>query len=703
MSPHVITEDILEPEAMNADNIAGDTIPLSETWYEANQRYLAAALSALRARLEAALHTPSSPTAETTSAQAEEALLDPAAWSFSQPPALEQLCSAFELSAFERGILLLAAGAEMDSRLAALFASADSSRRPLPTLSLALTLLPAAHWSALSPSRALRRWQLIHLLPADTLIASAFRPDERILHFLAGVSGVDERLHHLLRPIATPDSVPLSYTDIAARVVAVWTHAARYQASSSGAPQLPLIELCGPIPEANRAVAAAAADALNLRLYALSPSYLASTSGNETGLLMRLLEREAILSGLALLLESDVLPAAAEAPSGAAIESLLESLTAPLFLSARQPHPTLTRSRAVFYTTSPTRAEQTTLWRSALKSAPAGPQTGSQEISAAIDTLVGQFNLAPTAIRSAAEHAYAAFPHSAPSPVSLATSLWDACRIEARPRLEGLAQRIEPAATWDDLVLPARERDQLQHLALHVRHRTRVYDDWGFAGRSARGLGISALFAGPSGTGKTTAAEVLALELRLDLVRIDLSQVISKYIGETEKNLGRIFDAAEQGAVVLLFDEADALFGKRTEIKDSHDRYANIEVSYLLQRMEAYRGLAILTTNRRSALDQAFLRRLRFVVEFPFPDAAQRAEIWRRVFPARTPLKDLNFEKLARLRVAGGNIHNIAMAAAFLAADAAEPVRMEHLLSAARTEFAKLEIPLNDTEVAGWI
>src|SRR5918995_3901284 len=173
-----------------------------------------------------------------------------------------------------------------------------------------------------------------------------------------------------------------------------------------------------------------------------------------------------------------------------------------------------------------------------------------------------------------------------------------------------------------------------------VGRRARAYGDWGFAAKGERGLGISALFAGPSGTGKTMAAEVLAAELRLDLYRVDLSQVVSKYIGETEKNLGKLFAAAEGGGVILLFDEADALFGKRSEVRDSHDRYANIEVSYLLQRMESYRGLAILTTNQRSALDPAFLRRLRFVVQFPFPDAPQRAEIWRRIFPAATPTAD---------------------------------------------------------------
>ena len=281
-------------------------------------------------------------------------------------------------------------------------------------------------------------------------------------------------------------------------------------------------------------------------------------------------------------------------------------------------------------------------------------------------------------------------------------ALWEACRVQARPRLDNLAQRIEPAATWEDLVLPESQRRMLREIAAHVRQRTKVYEAWGFAAKGSRGLGISALFAGDSGTGKTMAAEVLANELRLDLYRIDLSQVVSKYIGETEKNLRRVFDAAEEGGAILLFDEADALFGKRGEVKDSHDRYANIEVSYLLQRMEAYRGLAILTTNMKNALDKAFLRRIRFVVQFPFPDAAQRAEIWRRIFPSDTPTEGLDVDELARLNVPGGNIRNIALNAAFLAADAEEPVRMTHLLRAARTEYAKLEKPLTDAETGGW-
>jgi SpoVK/Ycf46/Vps4 family AAA+-type ATPase len=251
--------------------------------------------------------------------------------------------------------------------------------------------------------------------------------------------------------------------------------------------------------------------------------------------------------------------------------------------------------------------------------------------------------------------------------------------------------------------LPAAEKQLLLQIADQVKARRVVYDEWGFRERMNRGLGISVLFAGESGTGKTMAAEVIANELGLLLYRIDLSAVVSKYIGETEKNLRRLFDAAEDGGAIVFFDEADALFGKRSEVKDSHDRYANIEVSYLLQRMEEYSGLAILTTNLKSALDPAFLRRLRFVVSFPFPDAAQREEIWRRVFPAETPREGLDPGRLARLSVAGGNIRNIALHAAFLAAEAGGPVRMGHVLRAARGEYAKLEKTLTESEIAGWV
>jgi len=284
--------------------------------------------------------------------------------------------------------------------------------------------------------------------------------------------------------------------------------------------------------------------------------------------------------------------------------------------------------------------------------------------------------------------------------------LWNSCRAVARPRLDDLAERIGSGtrpAQWDDLVLPAPQKKVLHQMAAQLRHRLQVYETWGFSERGRRGLGLSALFCGSSGTGKTWAAEVLAAELKLDLYRIDLSAVVSKYIGETEKNLKQVFDAAENGGVLLLFDEADALFGKRADVKDGRDRYANIEVGYLLQRMENFGGLAILTTNLKASLDKAFQRRLRFIVDFPFPDAAQREAIWERIFPANTPTKDLDLKRLAQLNMSGGSIRNIALNAAFLAADAGLPIEMDHVLQATQLEAIKTERPLGQTEIRGWV
>jgi SpoVK/Ycf46/Vps4 family AAA+-type ATPase len=253
-------------------------------------------------------------------------------------------------------------------------------------------------------------------------------------------------------------------------------------------------------------------------------------------------------------------------------------------------------------------------------------------------------------------------------------------------------RRIEPTYGWDDIVLADQSRQLLRAIPMHVLQAGRVLEEWGFARRVPYGQGVAALFSGPSGTGKTMAAQIIARELGVDLLQVDLSKTISKYIGETEKNLDRIFEAAEQAGAVLLFDEADAIFGKRTEIKDAHDRYANVEVAYLLQRMESFRGLAILTTNFKQNIDSAFVRRLRFVVNFVLPNASERHRIWRKAFPGGAPLApDVDVSFLARrLQIPGGSIQNIALHAAFLAAADGGPIGSVHLLAATRLELVKI-------------
>ena len=343
----------------------------------------------------------------------------------------------------------------------------------------------------------------------------------------------------------------------------------------------------------------------------------------------------------------------------------------------------------------PAPEEQEGLWRRALCSAAA-------DLNGELEQAASQFNLSSEQILDAGNEILALQKSS--DRKDLGVVMRRVCKAVARPRLDELAERIQPQqAAWEDLVLPEAVQQILREIEAQVRQSGKVYRKWGFASKGGRGLGISVLFAGESGTGKTMAAEVLAGRLDLDLYRIDLSQVVNKYIGETEKNLRRVFDAAEGGGCILLFDEADALFGKRSDVKDSHDRYANIEVGYLLQRMEAFRGLAILTTNIRAALDRAFLRRIRFIVQFPFPGVAERKEIWRRIFPKETPLDGLDYDLLARLNVTGGSIRNMALYSAFLAADEDAPVGMRHLLRAAKVEAGKLERPLSGTEIGGWV
>jgi hypothetical protein len=652
-------------------------------WHAQNQRVLLAAIDDVRHCLErhvsagAGLATGSNGRAD----GAFSGLMDEPAGMWP----LDTLCAAFELSTFERALLLLCAAMELDAGFGQLCAQAcGDPARPYPTFSLALAALPDPEWYAITPEAPLRRWRLIEMAGASgyTLTQAPLRIDERVLHYLTGVQHLDERLVGLLEPVAADGQLPESHRALAGRIAALWS-----QADNTG--RLPAVQLCGLDPAAKRGIAAAACAAHGLHLCVL-PADLVPSGAAELDTLLRLWEREAVLGAGALLVDCDDVDLADHARV-AATTRLLTRVGGALLFTGRERWHVAHRPVVALDVPRPSTTEQRALWLQAV-----GPQPG--ELREQVDRLVTQFSLGAATIQAAATDAC----HAGGDGAALGERLWDACRRQARPRMDDLAQRIEPVADWDDLVLPGAQRAILRTIELHVRNRARVYEDWGFQSRGGRGLGITALFAGASGTGKTLAAEMLARALRLDLYRVDLSQVVSKYIGETEKNLSRLFDAAEDGGAVLLFDEADALFGKRSEVKDSHDRYANIEVSYLLQRMEAYRGLAILTTNLKSALDPAFLRRIRFVVQFPYPDAAQRAAIWSRMFPACTPTAGLDDARLAQLDLAGGNIHNIALGAAFLAADRDEPVGMAHILAAARTEYVKIEKPLTDAEIRGW-
>lgn len=335
----------------------------------------------------------------------------------------------------------------------------------------------------------------------------------------------------------------------------------------------------------------------------------------------------------------------------------------------------------------PDPAEQKALWHLHLNgSFETGDLEHLEQLTTRFDLTGGQI---AKAVRWAEKTNRARNPESAHITLS---DLFQSSRIQSQPRLSTLARKIEPKYQWHELILPEDQMMQLRELANQVKHRQVVMREWGFGDKLSLGKGINALFAGPSGTGKTMAAEVIAKELGLDLFKIDLSSVVSKYIGETEKNLNRVFTEAEHSNAILFFDEADALLGKRSEVKDAHDRYANIEIAYLLQKMEEYPGITVLATNLRQNIDEAFTRRIRFMVDFPFPDENFRLCIWQGIWTKQISLSpDIDFLFLAnRFKLSGGNIRNIALTASFLAAENGRIVGMKHLLQATKREYQKM-------------
>lgn len=593
------------------------------------------------------------------------------------PPAMLILSQRLGLSPFEQQILLLCTTIELDTRIAKLCAQAqDNLNQPYPTFALAFSLFEQPAWDVLSPERPLRYWRLIEINQpgAQPLTHSALRADERMVNYLKGLNYLDDRLTPLLVPLDTVGlniELPPSQQQAIAEIVPYLKQSAQRSL---------IIQLLGADSASKQLVAQQAVQSVGLFLYRL-PIELLPTQVGELETLMRLWERESLLLPIILYIDAQEIPEA-QTPS---LHRFLARSSGLLFLSSREIRSNLGSTSVAVDIDKPTTEEQRQIWENVL-----GDR--SDEIPA---QLASQFNLNLITIQQIAQTTQAKTDIIDPT---FNKQLWSACLASTRPQLDTLAQRLYPKAIWEDIVLPPEETNLLQQIADQVRQRRKVYQEWGFENRMNRGLGISALFAGESGTGKTMAAEVIANDLRLNLYRIDLSAVVSKYIGETEKNLRRLFDAAEDGGTILFFDEADALFGKRSEVKDSHDRYANIEINYLLQRMEGFKGLAILATNMRNALDNAFVRRLRFIVTFQFPSPVERQKIWQRAFPNAVPKENLDFARLAKLNLTGGSIHNVALNSAFLAAQQESPVTMPLVLQAARTEFRKLERPINEVD-----
>lgn len=602
-------------------------------------------------------------------------------------PSLEALARTFGLDPFERDVVLLCFAVDEDPEFATLCAYIQddaNARHATPHLVLSVFCQPPEEResarAALLPSAPLRRFRLLTLSEGSTGQCSRpLRIDERIADYVRGINRLDEGVVHLLRPVP-PAPIAGVQCELVDRLV-------RWAESTVGQPW-PTFQLTGLAGAGKKAVASEFCARAGLQLYAFDLRHL-PLQDTERHPLLHVMEREAVLSRIALYVDTANFDPADRLLIAAA-RDWIEHYGGVLFVGGRERWDT---QRQMLHITvpKPDAAEQHELWARSLEGI-------ANLVDGQIEAIVQQFDLGPSAIPQAVNSAVAKASLRPGEFMLAAEDLWRACREQVGWQLGSLAQRLAPCYTWDDIVLPDDLMRQLREIADQVAARSQVYENWGFGARLPRGRGISALFSGPSGTGKTMAAEILANHLQLDLYRIDLAGMVSKYIGETEKNLRNVFDAAEQSGAILFFDEADALFGKRSEVRDSHDRYANIEVNYLLQRMEDYRGLAILCTNRRSALDRAFLRRLRFLVEFPFPDGENRRLMWQKVFPTQVPLASLDLEALSRLEISGGNIRNIVLNAAFLAAGEGANIRMEHVLHAARREYTKIDKLITETE-----
>jgi hypothetical protein len=556
------------------------------------------------------------------------------------PAAMDRLSVLLGLSPFDEDVLILALSAQLRG----------TPKQATPQLARSLFAGQSAEadaklWERLGPRAPLRHFQLVECAERPLSSTSALLIDERVGRYLMGEDAPDQRIVSLVTPV-TSGPMPKRHVPGIERLAARLGNGAR-----------PLAMIVGPKQSGRRAAAAALARGFGLVLAEIRPRVLETAPD-----LLPILAREAALGGFALLVDID------QPEAKRLFEERLGWFDGLVIAIAETRHDLA--FEVPLLRLEPLDVEdRLQLWLEVLGPHPA-------DVHDRIATVAAQFKFGPRAIAAAAAEG---------------GELWQACRERASRELEELADRIVPRFAWDDIVLPADVLHDLKAAAAQMRYQALVYGAHGFARKYPRGRGITVLLSGPSGVGKTMAAEVVANDLELDLYRIDLSRVVSKYIGETEKNLRVVFDAAEASGAVLLFDEADALFGKRSEVKDSHDRYANIEVSYLLQRMESYGGLAILATNMKGHLDAAFLRRLRYVIDVPFPDFAARRLIWLKAFPTEMPRATLDFDALARLDVAGGSIAVIAINAAFLAAADGVPLDMQHLARAARAEFRKLD------------
>ncbi len=647
---------------------------IMESWEVINQRYLRSLLDRL---LDAIKHH---------TGQGTETPLSEPEFDQTNPPAIENLCHLFHLSDFERKLVLLTAGVQLDKAFGDICSKMRREKsKPWVSFDLALQLFNRNNWAPFNTQSTLRYWQIIVPDDLKNPTVCPIHLDQSILNYLIGHPVSDPHHEPYLLPLPKADKLIGSYKALSDYLVSTLNH-------FSSEANKPVFLLNGKEPEAKTIVTRHAVSSIGLQLYRFDVEML-SRDTKELHALYKRMERDAILYNCAFLFDGEIDGHHPERMKP--LLYLLKRLSAPCFVSVDGSLTGLHREIIKVEIHRPKYDEQKHLWQAAIPNA-------DKELTGQLPRLLDQFDLGERQIINIGNQFQTERQLKKEDDFS---KLWSLCRKQSRHKLKNLAQVIEPApetVNWETLVLGEEQLQILHSIVDQVKQRHRVYQEWGFAEKSAFGLGISALFAGVSGTGKTLAARVMASELDLDIYHIDLSAIVSKYIGETEKNLEQIFSTAENSGAILLFDEADALFGKRSQVNDSKDRYANMEVSYLLQRMESYKGLSVLTTNYKNNMDDAFVRRLRFIVQFPFPQAIERAGIWRSVFPSETPINGLDYEKLSRLEIPGGIIRSIAVNAAFHAASEDRHLEMKHILKAAKEEYNKSEKTLMPELVADW-
>ena len=613
------------------------------------------------------------------------------------PLRLVQLAQGFGLTTFDTDVILICLAPELDQGYERLYGYLyDDVTRRQPTVGLVLNLFcadldaKAAARARLSAAAPLFRHHLVSLReePGDaSLLGSGLRLDPRVTRFLLGDDGVDDRL----APYATVVTASQDDLEFPRAIAERLSRLAGRTPAASPPGGGPILYLQGPYGVGKRAAAARCGRALGHPLLTVAGRRLATATPGEFAQLARLAGREARLQGAFIYWEDfDLLLGGDDGSRLEALFPVLLELPGPAFLSGAATWEPAGALRGVTFLRvpfpMPGAAERLRIWRAALGENAGVLVPGLADLAAAFRLSGGQIR---DAVATACNLARLRDPAG---PLVTLDDLNAACRLHSGRKLEELAVKITTCCSWDDIVLPADQMTQLREIYGQARHHALVYDTWGFGAKLVSGRGLAILFAGPPGTGKTMAAGVLAGALGLDLYKIDLSTVVSKYIGETEKNLARIFDEAATSNAILFFDEADALFGKRTQVRDAHDRYANVEISYLLQKMDEYEGVVMLATNLRKNMDEAFVRRLHAIVDFPVPGVADRRRIWERIWPATTPRDaGIDLDLLARrIEVAGGSIRNIALAGAFLAAADGGAVTMTHVLRAARREYQKM-------------